>query len=678
MAPRNSARLKKKSGNTHQSDEARDLEEAPSIATPIQTPVQVPDLNDLLASKVSASSAQSNAHLQGPAQDARHAPSQPTLVSSPSNTAASDLEIVGDDPSQARRLKPLKVQPKAARRRAELEREALERKYAERHKGPSAGANRGATAQASLSSHRGRGTFENSSHWGSKRAPREYAASGVLGGTAPKEKMPRARRGGASGGSSRRTMLTDEDAEDSKSKGRNHGPDRIKREDTNVQADEDGDVIMSSPKRTRKSAAKQSNEVKIEDDRAGNLSDEARWDDESGPKLEIAQISLISDEESEEEAIRPSSFAAVNRRERSVRPSGFQLLPIRLERHEHMERQVGVNTDASSLASAELRKRAKKKEGQDGLSLPEKEAADIIQSTMAKSKGKAKDTDVDVSARPFKGVYDEDEGSDGFLEERDPMDLDTEQATAGAEATISAEAGEAARDEERKPRRVRIRRPRKSGYQNSAPPFPVAEDDEDMAEAIGISKEVQQTSSNAQPNTSRESSELKGNPRREAKVFLMQLPAVMPALRDINKPPPKVKAESGKTPDNAPSSQSRATSSKPDADASTKTPQPKTVTTKTHDAKSFVPTPGNAGELVVFESGKMIASWGGLDLEIIESQRSGFAQEVLLHDFQSTMTKVENESRWEEVIRCGEEAYSMGHVDAGFVAAPDLVSLLGP
>lgn len=679
MPPRVSARLKSRGADNPNPNGQNDTEASTKPHPVIERQGQTLEHNESSSIKDQPTTSgrgvlarQQNLHSDSVSQSQQFSGSPPLASERSSEHTYDD-----DASSQTRRPKPLKVQPKAARRRGDSEREALEREYAERHASHPNATGKGATVHLDQAPRRGRGGFENLGNRGNVRVQREYTASGVLGGATLKEKTPRAQRGGVSSRPGRRTNLLDEDAETSStSKTPKRGPGRIKKEDTTAQADVSGEPVKkSTSKRTRKATVKPTTVVKVEDDELEHLSDEARWDDETATKLEIAQISLISDEESGDDEMPQSGFAAVNRRERSIRPPGFQLLPVRLERHDHVDRQIDVNTESSSLAAAELRKRAKKKEAEHGLTLQADEAAEVIHSAMGIGKESSKDSRGAGSKRQWKGVYDEHEDIDGTMAGIDYMDLDTEQATGGAGAEErSTEADHTLHDESKKPPRTQIRRPKLPGYQNSAPTMLSIEDDDDMTEAISIFKELHQDVSAIAGDTS----SLKGNPARENKVFLMQLPAILPTLRDANKPAPKAKAERARSPTgNAPSSQNVASTVKPDPDSGTK-PNPASLhIANAHDATTFAPTAGTVGELTVFQSGKIIASWGGLELDIIESQRSGFAQEILLHDYQRTTTKVKDESRWEEVIRCGEEAHSMGHVDAGYVAGPDLGTLMG-
>ncbi|KAL9579306.1 MAG: hypothetical protein Q9212_005182, partial [Teloschistes hypoglaucus] len=107
--------------------------------------------------------------------------------------------------------------------------------------------------------------------------------------------------------------------------------------------------------------------------------------------------------------------------------------PIRIDRHEHVERTIGVNTDASSLTSAELRRRAKARgEAQGSLFLPD--SSDPINDDARKPKGRKKGRDVEFlrDERRWQGVYQDEDDADDMpvrikeepKEQNDPMVID--------------------------------------------------------------------------------------------------------------------------------------------------------------------------------------------------------------------------------------------------------------
>ncbi|EGC43893.1 DNA-directed RNA polymerase III [Histoplasma capsulatum var. duboisii H88] len=96
---------------------------------------------------------------------------------------------------------------------------------------------------------------------------------------------------------------------------------------------------------------------------SGDISSDEGSD--GGPRFSIEQINIISDDEQElgEEGDFEEGNGKGKMRARS--PTGDRtgkgLRPVRVERQEHQERSIGINTDASSEKSAELRRQARTK-----------------------------------------------------------------------------------------------------------------------------------------------------------------------------------------------------------------------------------------------------------------------------------------------------------------------------
>ena len=580
-----------------------------------------------------------------------------------------------------------KYQPKAVVRRTQEERQAYEREQnlqqtARRNAAESSRGPRGRRGGADRQGHRNR-PYES----------RTSQASGIFGGDAVKEKATRPTK-------SRSSVAVYEDPEPTpaaqeasagSSASQTKASTRVKKEDLNKVAadkDDDGDVIIESSKPKRRTTGGRGTKTKIktEDPQAGYVSDEARWADDVGPKVEIAKISLLSDEEdgSEEDAAR-KHYAATS-----------YLRPVRLEREEHQEPDFGINTEASSLAAAEIRRQKLDRSSSntvDGLA-PD-QTARIIDS-VSKVKRKPRDVDFVRVERRWKGVYEDDEdAADRPVKEEpredDAMDLD---GVAPHEAPTSVERPRVGNEDDEAPGEEGAdsagRRKRSPGYFHDLPadePVLLDEEDPDLAKMARLVQEFDQEEEIAAGHrrlTSdrdpfiHDSSHLKGDPSREGKIFLLQLPPILPKLGEYS----KVTAESkSKDPDAImsdanpdPSSTAAKSPSKSDPDAKFVAP-PHVL--HADSVASIQPPNGCPGTITFYKSGKIMANWGGLELEVNQQHQAGFAQEVLVHDWQRTTTKVEGTGQWEEVIRVGEEAHAVGEVEGGFIAGPDLESLLG-
>ncbi len=318
--------------------------------------------------------------------------------------------------------KRLKVQPRSAVRRSKEEREATERAEAERLHA------RLAASGASSSLATGRGGVQSrgdartglggaSRQWQSER----YAGSGAagfLGGATPAEDKRKRDAVSRSRGSGRTMLLSGVSRGTSYAKS---GPE-VKKETgakKGTGKDKDGDTVMSgndsvSGKPTRVKREQRGFTQESSDDDLFELEDE-------GKKIDIERINLISDDEVSDVLEK----GKIKERERTPRPSGSSFMrPIRIDRHEHEERTVSVNTEASSLTSAELRRRAKARgEAQGSLFLPG--TPDTLTDKATRGRGKAKGRDVEFvkNERKWQGVYqDEDENDHSVKVKPEPED----------------------------------------------------------------------------------------------------------------------------------------------------------------------------------------------------------------------------------------------------------------
>ena len=537
---------------------------------------------------------------------------------------------------------------------------------------------------------------------------------------------------GAEGASGEKEHEQSADVGEAAAEGKKRTSARVKKEDGSkgegdkgLEKNADAEFAMSSSKQKNNTTTGRTKVKKEEEgpDYLSDVSDEAEWGDETSKKLNIENINgviVISDGEDDNNR---SEKAKGKQPQKPPKPASWQLRPVRLTREAHVERQVGVNTDASSAASAELRKRARERQEATGsLFIPESDVvAEVVSKTRAKGRRKARDVEFVRDERRWKGVYqDEDDEDDVLIKEEpnddadvvavedqeiaDAMDVDEEQATSGAKVPTTVdgvpmhEAGDAPtmaaraiaprRDSSSQPA---VRRPKILGYRN-IDNIDFADDyseDDDFAELIKIWKDVQaehagtaasNTSLTASATHSTQSSDLKGNPERIERTYLMQLPPILPSLRDSSKPAQKLKSEDkSKTPKKTPEANPFATPIKPDPDSITEpsdTQVPGAIP-NAYTVTSLHPPSGHSGTLTFYDSGKISAEWGGMELDVKRMAQAGFAQEVLVHDYDVVHAKVEDESRWEEVVRCGQEAWAMGRIEGGFVGGVEWGSLLG-
>ena len=326
-------------------------------------------------------------------------------------------------PGASEQPKRLKVQPKSAVRRSKEEREATEKAEAERlHARLTASG-----TSSSLAAGRGRAQNQATSRGGYGISSRQWqseryatsGAAGFLGGATPAEDKRRNEVASRSRGGGRKTISA------GLSRGTLDAKSNLKvKKETDARKsksrDKDGDIIMSG----NGDGSIKATQMKMEHE---NLEDESSDDgffalENEGKKIDIERINLVSEDEVSDGSDKGKSKV----RERTSRPPGSSLmLPIRIDRHDHEDRIVTVNTEASSLTSAELRRRAKARgQAQGSLFLPE--TLGSIQGSTTGAKGNAKGRDVEFvrNERKWQGVYQDEDDNDDLKVKEEPKDDD--------------------------------------------------------------------------------------------------------------------------------------------------------------------------------------------------------------------------------------------------------------
>ena len=303
-------------------------------------------------------------------------------------------------------------------------------------------------------------------------------ASGVLGGvTRPEDgaKKGRSGMGGPWSGTSRSS---------------NFGSARVKSEPwVKSERDRDGDVSMGGFGGKR---------IKTE---GGYVSSDEEPDAAAGPRVNIEHINLVSDEDSDGEVKSNKG----KERAKSVKAPGWALKPVRLDRHEHLERVVGVSTEASPLTSAELRKKAQEKDEAEGsLFIPQEEGESAtIKTEKKKPTAKRKDVEFVRNERKWKGVYQDSDVSDNDtpkikdepIDESDAMLIDTPPAaTTTTKAVTTSPKPTSATDDPAPKQEAPTPTPSKpKRHRKSIPraPKPVLQTEEDRAEWARHEEDIQ-------------------------------------------------------------------------------------------------------------------------------------------------------------------------------------------
>lgn len=313
----------------------------------------------------------------------------------------------------------LKFKPKSVQRRSKAEREAAEKAEAERQQARLSGALLPETAARGSSSIRGRGrSLGANDRYGAA------ATSGHLGaGTRPdgNAQLKRGRgrgRGGVGGGGSggrgggggiigENTLASEHGPEPHGAAGGRASKGSVqtrRRKDSAIktETDKDGNLIMGSTASKKK--------VKKEPGLSyGIPSSESEDGGRRGKRINIEHINLISSDEDENEEGEGKG------KERAKTPKPRNPRPVRFHRDEHLERTVGVNTDPTTLTSAELRRRAQEKRDVQGSMFLDLDEGSLAPTAPAKGRGKTKDVEFIKDERKWKGVYQEDEDIEGLM-----------------------------------------------------------------------------------------------------------------------------------------------------------------------------------------------------------------------------------------------------------------------
>ncbi|MCJ1247721.1 hypothetical protein MMC30_004936 [Trapelia coarctata] len=582
----------------------------------------------------------------------------------------------------------LKFQPKSFIRRSREEREAFEKAEEERRQARLAASG----VSTSTNNVRGggrrgftRGGFRGGmSGWRTERRGLGQA-TGPLSGPSSEQLSSRGRGSRAAFGTGSSVSTST----------------RVKRESA-VKAENDG-----GSKRT----ARQPKETKIKIEDGPNWISSDDGDEMEGPRINIEHINLISDESSDEETSKGKGKA----REKSIRPAGWNLKPIRLDRQEHVERNAGANF---GLTSDQLKQQNKERAGQQGSLFVSDDEGTKSQPKKPKSKGK--DIEFISDKRKWKGVYQDEDDSVKIKEEP----ADDETMTIDAEETISADTEAPGAGNFELPFRATTqaleepeedtptalpgaKRRRKSFFRNIKPVLQTEEDHQEWQryeeDVAALGEELGLADLNSAPVSAsrdgdngdrdidmedlaeeKDEDEEEKMDRRYLLSYLFQFPPIIPYLLDAAKAP-KVEEPVAPVEPSAPSEdrkgKGKAASGKKsepvvkieDDDRNALTEQI-TNAIFAEDIDDFV---GKVGQLTVYESGYVGVSWGGIEHELSKGADGELLQEVIISDVE----RVEREPGVEEDEMEGLEGsvrkmgMAMGQVSGGFVVTPSWTSL---
>ncbi|KAL8783912.1 MAG: hypothetical protein Q9195_009243 [Heterodermia aff. obscurata] len=370
--------------------------------------------SDLIQSALEPSQS-SDPHPQASEPPARRSVQRLASLRNPSPTSGGDTMQRTSTSS----MSGLKFQPKSVQRRSQAEREAIEQAEAERLQARLSGGKVSDDVERGdfMPRRKGRGMFR-----GIDDRLSGAGASGHLGGSTRQERSTRRARGpgrlgprgrgGDSGGEPWarehgpvRDGIMITSAEISRSDAAREPLNTRRKKDSTVktETDKDGDVIMdktTSKKKIKKEPGTTYNSTSSSD---------SEYDAKKGRRINIEEIDLVStDEDGGDEG------SDSKRKERANLIKVWNPKPVRFHREEHVERTVGVNTDPTSLTSAELRRRAKERQDAHGSMFIGSGDEAIVPTTKAKGRGKTKDVEFIENKRKWKGVYQEDDDTEAF------------------------------------------------------------------------------------------------------------------------------------------------------------------------------------------------------------------------------------------------------------------------
>ena len=589
--------------------------------------------------------------------------------------------------SSETRPRGLKFQPKTNVRRSKEQREAQDHAEAERQRRLAA-STAAAQPRGGFVPGRGRGgrgMFRGGlSGW---RHERSATASGFLGG--PSEKEEPVSKGRRAEGGPTEAPASKEAVETDAEKGRK-SPTSSRGGTSKSSKGKPGSEKASEAKSGKKEGDGEP-EIKQEEPETFDLSEYAK---DHGISIDDL-LNVDSDGDTTGDNL-------VSTRERTPErpldrpPNTSWMRPIRIGRHEHIERAKGVNTEASSARSAQLRRQAAhRSEDQEHADDPPQ------RSTTGRGKGKGKEVQF-VRERKTKGVNlgenppVKDEPKDVAMAEA--PDPDTSGKGAGPSTKPSASDEPIDEDDDDVVEPSKRRRRRHPVFRPSRPALQTDEDHAEwdrrerdlqaVAEELGGASVMPQDAKSPRRAGTADSGAAAADQKQDL-VYLFQLPPFLPHLvpePDANATGDDATAmdvDRGHSPIPADVEQNLA------RDDEKKEPLDKAARIKGLTANGKAEFSGRVGTLTVYESGVSTLTWGGIEHELSRAPPNEMLQEVLVTDWpekpekkgsakrddKAGENKETEEKEAEESEKREPTAWSMGQIVGGFVATPNWISL---
>lgn len=355
-------------------------------------------------------------------------------------------------------------------------------------------------------------------------------------------------------------------------------------------------------------------------------------DGEDVPRQDIDTIEISSDEDE-----------AGGSRQRSSRSQGASsLLPVRIGRKEHVDRVVGINTEASSEAAAKILEQAEATGGEI-----KADAADIAP---RKGKGKGKDLEITGERRPFKGMW-QDEDDEDVQVKPEPVSEDEDMADAEplgnsevAPPSVPLPGREEEKTEDTEKAAAR-RRSRSKGKKGKEPVLQTDEEKAEHARFVAFREAVRN-----ELGALDEEDEVE----RQEGSYLFQLPPILPTMPVAQSLKIKEEPEQKSTP-------------MPPAKLPPKSIKATQAATKERSIKNKVSN-GAVGRLRVHDSGRTTLIWGDEVFELVPGNPAGFTQETI--DMENVPVGLREDPNE------GGDGVSFAEIRGKFVAAPSWKAML--
>ncbi|KLJ11464.1 hypothetical protein EMPG_13343 [Blastomyces silverae] len=379
----------------------------------------------------------------------------------------------------------------------------------------------------------------------------------------------------------------------------------------------------------------------------------------------------------------PSRGSAGDRAARGLRP-------VRVDREEHQERSIGINTDASSERSAELRRQAKakakeKQGGDESLFVQDSEEEVDEGSESEGDEAVEVTTERVVGGTLYGGVQIKEEPTDDgdvLMTDSIPQAMDGSPATADA-----GPATPAVPKPKTKKKRVIIQDPRsKLQTEEERQEYDRHEEDiEHIKQALGTITTDDKPADGSQKGAEQED-ETKAveAPRdeRSGRLFLIQFPPMTPNLVPPSLAADEMDQDVVETGAHATTQQPSNPAIKREATDELTVPKP-TVASDGNAASAPLITathstlpPGRVGKLNIHQSGRATIDWGGVSFELTKGSDVEFLQDAIVASEEKPQTTEAGEAQPKAELE-EKRVWAMSQVSGKFVVTPDWEALLG-